>query len=206
MTECKVDLLVDKYDIAAPASVYDDVDDYLLARWLGGGDRTPDGYGTLTEWFNKRLMKRIYEKHGRETMGVRLDSEYDALTGDDDVVRGEVRDDIATDGIDPGRLQEAFVSRSTMRRHLTECLDGTKETNTGTSNWEKESIDLATAQARRRITKALQSLASKNEFPDLDSVDVEVTVHVSCTDDPYQVPIGEALESNFDCQGGTHEL
>ena len=202
MVGCKIDLLVQSRGISAPTGEDDDIDEYLLRRWLGEDGRAPDGYGTLTTWFNKRLMSHVYETNGRETMGVRIDSEYEALTGDDEVLRGEVKDDLAGDGIDPQDLLRDFVSRSTMRRHLNDCLDGTKERTPTQSDWEKQSIDLATKQAHQRIEKALQSLATKNEFPPLDSIDVDVSVSVSCADDPYQVPLEEALGTDFNCLEG----
>ena len=202
MASCKIDLLIQTHDISAPTGEYDDVDEYLRRRWLGEDGRAPDGYETLTTWFNKRLLKRVYETNGRETMGVRLDSEYEALTGEDEVLRGEVEDDLAADGIDPEALHRDFVSRSTMRRHLNDCLDESKDSAPTQSDWERKSIHLATKQAHHRIEKALQSLATKNELPPLDAIEIDVSVSISCADDPYQVPIEEALGTDFNCLEG----
>jgi hypothetical protein len=200
MAGCKVDILVDRYDIGPPSTTADDIHEYLLTRWQGTDNRSADGYATLATWFNKRLMRRVYEMNGRETLGVRVESEFEALTGDDDIARSEVRDDLSSDGIDADRLVDNFVSRSTMRRHLNECLDGSKPVAEKTSDWERRTIEFATNQARQRITEALGSMARSGDFPPLDSVDIDVSVEVSCRDDPYQVPIEEAIRTDFDCE------
>lgn len=198
---CKIDVLVERYGLTAPTDAYESLDEYLLARWTGDDGRPADGYGTLTTWFNRRLLKNRYETNGRGTLGVRLDSEFDALVGDDEVLRAELAEDLASDGIDAERLQEEFVSRSTMRRHLNDCLDGEKELDRGDSNWEQTSIDIALAQAERRITDTLESLASKGEFPNLERVELAIDVSVSCVNEPYQVPLEDALSSGLNCEG-----
>jgi hypothetical protein len=200
---CKIDILMERYDITPPTDAYGSLDEYLLARWTGDDGRPADGYGTLATWFNRRLLRNRYEANGRETLGVRLDSEFEALTGDDDVLRAEVVDDLAQDGIDADRLREEFISRSTMRRHLNDCLDGEKSLDRGDSDWEQTSIEMAVSQAERRIRDALGSLASKGEFPDIDTVEISVDVSVACVDDPYQVPLEEAISSGLDCDEST---
>lgn len=198
---CKIDALLERYALTAPTSATDDVDEYLLVRWRGVDGRPADGYGTLTEWLNKQLLRQFYETAGRETLGVRLDAEYEALVGDDAVLRAEVEDDLASDGIDPERVREAFVSRSTMRRHLNDCLDGHKDRPAGESDWERRSIDVTLDMAEGRIRDALSSLSTKGAFPDLEVVEIDVSVQVRCVDDPYQVPLSEALSGSFDCTG-----
>ncbi|UWG49080.1 Uncharacterized protein HSRCO_2825 [Halanaeroarchaeum sp. HSR-CO] len=196
---CKIDALADRFALTAPTSATEDIDEYLLVRWRGDDGRPADGYGTLTEWFNKQLLGHFYENAGRETLGVRLDSEYEALVGEDELLRAEVEDDLASDGIDPARVREAFVSRSTMRRHLNDCLNGNKDSSTGESDWERRSIDLTLDMAEGRIRDALSSLSAKGAFPDPDSVEIDVEVQVRCVDDPYQIPLSEALAGSFEC-------
>lgn len=197
---CKIDVLAERYDLTAPTADDASLDDYLLARWTGEGGRSPDGYGTLAEWFNRRLLRNRYEANGRETLGVRVDSEFEALTGDDEVRRAELADDLARDGIDADNLRKEFVSRSTMRRHLNDCLGGEKVIERGDSDWERTSIEMALDQAERRITDALESLASKGEFPDVERVEVSVDAAVSCVGDPYQIPLDEALSEGLECE------
>lgn len=198
MSECKIDHLVERLNLSSPPG-YDSLDEYLLARWQGTDGHPPDGYGTLTTWFNKLLMRDGYESKGRETLGVRIDSEYGALMGDDDVIRGEVEDSLAADGINPKRLRKQFISRSTMRRHLTGCLNAEKVQKQDGSDWERAAIDGATTMAHRRIIDALESLASKGKFPEPDEVTVDISVQVSCADDPYHIPVMEAIDSDFNC-------
>ena len=85
----KVDALVERHGLTVPATGYDSVDEFLEARWTGSDGRSSDGYESLTEWFNERLLKRAYEEQGRDTMRVNLDPEYDFIVGDSGVRRDE---------------------------------------------------------------------------------------------------------------------
>lgn len=199
MTGCKIDILVERYGLDPPRSGYGDIHKYMIARWHGEDDRPAEGYGSLTKWFNKRLLRHKYEENGRDTIGVRLDSEFEALTEKTDVVREEVMDDLRRDGIDPKRVVDEFISRSTMRRHLNDCLDEKKNLTKRDSRWEQKSIDFAIDQADTRVREALQSLASKNEFPDLEGVEMEIEVYVKCDGDSFKVPLSQALMNGLSC-------
>lgn len=202
MTGCKIDVLVDRYGLDPLGDSYEDIHEYMLARWRGEDGRPPEGYGTLTTWFNKRLLRQKYEEHGRDTIGVRLDSEFEALTENSDVVREEVMDDLRGDGINPEIVIDEFISRSTMRRHLNDCLDEEKHREPRESDWEKTSIDFAIDKADSRVREALQALASKDEFPDLEHVEVEIEVYVKCDEGDFKVPLSHALANGLSCSNG----
>lgn len=197
---CKIELLVDRYSLDEFELRYDSVDERLLARWTGADGTDPDGYRTLTEWFNKRLVTTVYDEHGRETTGTRVESDYEALTGEDDLLREDVMDDLRADGIDADSLRCDLVSWSTMRKHLKSCLDGEKAATDAETDWERQSVAVATNIARSKVNEALSSLDSKGELPDGDDAGVEIQVLLSCPECPTRIPFGDAIDRGFVCK------
>jgi len=61
---CKVDRVCAAHGILPPSRVDGDLDVYLVDRWTGEGETEPAGVRTLTEWFNKQVLKTIYRTHG----------------------------------------------------------------------------------------------------------------------------------------------
>lgn len=197
---CKVDHIIDRYDLTAPGGEFADLDEYLVEMWKGNAGLESVGYKRLTEIFNKRLLKHVYESNGRETVGTRLESDYEALTGDDDILRQEVLDDLAADGIDGESLGKDMISWSTMRRHLKGCLDEQKEQQTAQTEWEIESVDIARERLEEKTQSALRSYSKKGTLPDADKAEVDVQVKVSCPECPTRVPLKDALERGFVCK------
>lgn len=195
---CKVDHVVDHYGLE-PAAGYETVDDWLSSRWLGD-DGDPVGYRTLTRAFNTRLLKQVYDEHGRDTMGSRVEGDYEALTGDDDVVRDEVVEALGSDGIDGERLRESLVSWGTMRGHLNGCIGAEKESPRARTDWERASVDRAREHALSTVHEALSSLASKGRIERVDEADVEMPVLLTCPECPTRRPIEEALERGYVCR------
>lgn len=197
---CKVELVVDRYDLDRHETRYESVDDRLLARWTGAGEGESVGYRTLSAWFNERLLRVAYDEHGRETTGTRVESDYEALTGDDDLLRQEVLDDLAADGIDGERLVGDMVSWSTLRTHLTSCLDGEKPTRVAETDWERESVDVARDVALSNAREALSSLATKGTLPGGEAADVQVQVLLACPSCPTRIPFEDAVERGYVCR------
>lgn len=196
---CKVDHVTDRRRLTAPGQEYGSIDQYLVARWTGE-DGPALGYKPLTEWFNKRLLKQVYERNGRDTTGPRVDSEYEALTGDDDLVRHEVLNDLQDSGIAAESLVDDMVSWSTMRRHLNECLGEEKPTTPSETDWERRSVDIARERTREKVTDALGSLARKGMLPEASKADVQVQIKLSCPECPTRVPLEDALRRGYVCK------
>lgn len=196
---CKIDVITERYGLDAAEPRYETVDERLLARWTGSDGRPADGYRTLTDWFNRRLLARVYERHGRDALPTRIVTEYEALTGDDDLLRREVADDLRADGIDPESLRADMPSWSTMRHHLTGCLDGRKERATAESDWERQSVEIARDHARGKVADAVSSLSSKGQLPGADAADLDVQVLLSCPECPARVSLSEALTRGYVC-------
>lgn len=197
---CKVDRTIEQHDLQPPGDEYETLDEYLVAQWTGdtGGEST--GYKELTHRFNKRLLRQVYERAGRSTLATRLDSEFEALTGDDDLRRGEVVDELTADGIDAEEVLNDMVSWSTMRRHLKNCLDAEKGRPEATSEWEMDSVDIARKQLKNKTDDALRSLETKDRLPEATKADIDVQVKVSCPECPTRVPLQDALNRGYICE------
>lgn len=196
---CKVDIVVDRYDLEAGAG-HESVDDWLLSRWLGNDGVEPVGYRTLTREFNTRLLKQVYDDNGRDTMGPRVDGDYEALTGDDEVLRREVVEDLQSEGIDGERLRLSLVSWGTIRGHLNDCLGAEKPSPEATTDWERESVERAREHALETVHKALGSLSTKGRVERADEVDVEMPVLLTCPACPTRRPLEEALDRGYVCR------
>jgi hypothetical protein len=197
---CKIDDVTERYDLESVDPIYDSIDEGLLVRWTGGGKRTAMGYRSLTEWFNKRLLKAIYDDHGRETLAARLDSDYEVLTGDADLIGEELFESLRADGIDSDRLERDLVSWGTMRTHLKECLGGHKEPQTASTDWEQESIEKAIEVAEQKTESALSALSNKGTLAGGSAAGIDVQIRLSCQSCPTRVPFDIALQRGYICE------
>ncbi|WP_135535950.1 rod-determining factor RdfA [Halostella pelagica] len=202
---CKIDTVVQKHDLDISQAGYGDIDEYLLQRWTGEDGRPAEGYRSLTEWFNKRLLKRVYDEHNRQTTGVKLESEYDVLQSKDELTRQELEDDLRTTGIDADEVTADMISWSTMRHHLNDCLDGTKEMETADSDWERKSVEIASEQVEEKAVEAVRSLSSKGEIADSGEPGIAVNVNLSCPECHVQTPFSKAVERGYVCGDHAHD-
>lgn len=197
---CKVDDAIDHYSLGAPSTESGSIDDYLVARWTGSDHHKSVGYRRLADWFNRRLLRQVYDEHGRSTTGTRVDSEYEALTDGDDLLRQEVANDLASVGIDADALVDDMVSPRTMHRHLTGCLGADKGPREARTDWERDSVAVARAQLEEKVEKAASALASKGEFRGADAADVEIDIHLSCPECTTRVPFESGRRQGYVCE------
>lgn len=198
-TCCKVGEAIARYDLDERANEQETFNDRLIARWKGDGVGTAQGYRPLTEWFNKQLLKREYDRTGIEAAGTRIDRDYEAL-GDETLESEEVRDSLRSRGVDVERVEGSFVSWSTMQRHLKDCLGAEKEPQRARTNWERNSIEFARDQLESKVDDALSSLDSKGELQRASDAEVSITVELSCPECPLRVPLEQALERGYICE------
>lgn len=197
---CKVGAAIAAYDLDARTSKYESFDDWLVARWKGDEIGTAQGYRPLTEWFNKQLLKREYDRRSLQVAGTRVDRDHAALTGDDDLRSGEIRDVLRSEEVDVESLERSFVSWSTMQRHLTDCLGERKEPQEAQTDWERNSVEFAREKLESKIDDALHSLSSKDELRNADQANVSVRIELGCPDCPLRVPLEEALDRGYICK------
>lgn len=197
---CKVDSLTERYDLSSPDPDHETLDAYLLARWTGADGTASEGYQSLTHRFNRQLLRRLYEQHDRDATSIRLNSEYEVLTGEQDFRYEEVAADLASDGIEADRVRGLLISWSTMRRHLKNCLNGEKNPSSSTTNWELNSVALAQRQTEEKVSAALRSFVSKQQLPEASKADIDVQIKLSCPECPTRVPLEDALERGYVCK------
>lgn len=197
---CKVGRVIRSRDLDRRAGA-DGADEYLLDRWLGRGDYSRLGLRPLTDWFNEQVLKAAYAANGRTATAVRLESEYEALTDGDDIVRAELVDDLATDGIDADALVDDFISKSTLQRHFTDCLDAEKDTG-GRSDrdWERERVEYVRETVGENVDGALRSLENRGELPGATAASVEVPVVLRCPECNTRVRFATAADRGYICR------
>lgn len=200
---CKVGRVISRYDLTPPPQYSGTLDDYLVAKWKGTGHHDSVGYRQLAEWFNKHCLQTVYRRHGRSDTKARLGAEYEALQGDEVPPhdRQEVIADLQSDGIDGEQIAEDFISKSTLSRHLRQCLETTKEKQRGSTDteWETNQIEYAREQFHEQIDEALSSLESKDRIPDAGAASVSVQVTLTCPECPTRVSLTTALEQGYVC-------
>ncbi|WP_424004970.1 rod-determining factor RdfA (plasmid) [Haloarcula salina] len=203
---CKIETIIDQYGLSSADPVYPSLNEGLLARWTGADGRSAEGYRSLTAWFNKRLLKRVYDDHGRESLDARVESDYETLRGDDDLRREELIESLRADGIPGADVVDDMVSWGTMRTHLNDCLDGEKATQSAATDWERDSVETAKDVARNKTESALSSLSTKGQVDGGDDADIEVQIQLGCPDCPTRVPFDVALERGYVCEQHRRQL
>lgn len=198
---CKVDVVTASYGLDPPGDRHDGLDEYLLARWRGTDGRDAVGYRTLTDEFNRRLLRRVYEDNGHDVVDSRLESDYETLIGADDLDREELVAFLAEAGVDAESVCRDMVSWGTMSTHLGDCLGGEKPERSASSDWERRSITIATDRATAKVEEAVSALASEGTLP--GDVDVSVQVYLECPDCRTRVPLDAALAREYVC--ATHD-
>ncbi len=198
---CKVDRVRAAHGISPPSRMDGDLDSYLVARWIGEGETEPAGVRTLSEWFNKQVLKKIYRDHGRSDSSIRLNSDYEALQGDDipEHERAELVSELADDGIDSEVTTKQFIGKSTLSRHLKGCLDATKETPEAETEWEIDRVRVTTNTYRSHLESALQSLGNKDQISGVDEAELQIQAYLSCPECPARVTVERAYERGYVC-------
>lgn len=196
---CKLDLVVDRHGVDTADARFESLDEELLARWRGESGFAEHGYRSLATWFNKQLLKAVYEDHGRETLGSRLDDEFETLTEGEELQREELLDDLAADGIDGDSVEGDMVSWSTVRTHLTDCLDAEKDRQPAETEWERRSVEYAEERLLEKVSDALRSYQNKGEIADGGDADASVQIRLACPECPTRVSLSEALDQGYVC-------
>jgi DNA-binding transcriptional ArsR family regulator len=197
---CKIEILNERYGLDKRETRYESLNNRLLTRWTGADGNESVGYRQLMAWYNKRLMRTLYDKHGRDTTGNRVENDYEALIGDDDLLREEVLDDLRADGIDADSLLKDLISWSTMRTHLKNCLDGEKVIDRSDTDWEQRSVEIAKNVSKSKVREALPSLSNSGQLAGGKDAEIEIQVLLSCPECPTRIPFGDAVKRGFVCK------
>lgn len=195
---CKVGRVADSYELSPGVS--GDLNEQLARRWLGEEGYPETALRPLVDWMHKHLMRELYTERGRSTLELHLESDYEALQGDDDERRRAVLADLEADGIDGEALVDDFVSPATMYRHLTGCLGVTKERRRSEPDWEERKVEYARENAEMYVSEALKSWENKGELPHATEAEVTVRVYLECPVCARQAGIRQARQRGFVCE------
>ncbi|CAI49795.1 uncharacterized protein NP_3408A [Natronomonas pharaonis DSM 2160] len=197
---CKVCDVVRRYDIESPIGEYATVDEYLVARWSGAARGEAVGYRTLTGWINKRILREAYDDAALSYPGSRITDDYETLQGDDELARQELLEYLDANGVDATRVVSDFVSWSTVRHHLKDCLNAKKPDQSASTDWEQESVDTAVEQTAEKTERALRALANKGRIRDGKAATIRVRVELECPECQVRVPFDEAFQRGYVCE------
>lgn len=194
---CKVGWATGRYDITH--GVGGDVDEYLLTRWTGKGDYSESSFSELRDWFNKAVIRGAFVEADKRAISSEIESAYEALTGQDEIQQEEVRGALREDGVNVDDLEKGLVSKSTMYRHITGCLEGEREEDESESDWQRDNIEFAKERAREKTENSLDSLIRQDKL-DGGYEDVRASIFISCDECSTEVEIGKVLAQGFVCK------
>jgi rubrerythrin len=196
---CKIGRTIDKYNLQESV-IGGELNKNLKARWLGQNEFPETATRPLTNWFNQKILKTVYAEHDRRAIETQLESDLEALQSDDEVTQGAIVDDLADDGIDGEELLDDFAKRSTMYRHLTQCLEAEKNTDSDSdSNWEEDKIEYARETMQKNIADVLRSLERKGELPNGTEAEIQTPIILTCPECSTQTRFSRAKKRGYIC-------
>lgn len=194
-----------KVDAVAEACGLTDLDATLRERWTARANRS--SVRDLAHYANRRILRSMLNEDQQGTLEGEVENYYRLLT-DDDVSRGmytEAGNRLRDLGVDVEALEGRFVSHQTVYRHLTDCLDVTRDSGHEDSETAiRNGIDTIRAVQRRSeavATSTLERLGRAGHF-DIEEIDVLVDVGVACRACGDQFTLSESLVGkSCDCDG-----
>jgi len=198
---CKVEELIEQYDLDAPTNSHDSMEDYLEERWTGTDGQPAVGVSALTEAFNKQILKTRYKNHGRNTYFV--ENEYPLITSNEESVeRSELAADLRGDGLNIKHLKIHTVAETTMGKHLRECTDVSKETKSWTqpeTPTRERSIHWAEYHAEHKTKNTLRKLTEEGKLAQGTDAKISVNIDLICPECGKKVPVREAIKRGYVC-------
>lgn len=186
---CKVCRVIDERHIT-------NGDDRLLTRWHGDGTQRM-GYRKLARWLNVTMLRQEMDQVGITTLGGEAESKYDRLRGNNPTVAVEIRETLEAEGINMEQLESDFVSYGVIRTHIKECLGGDREETS--SDWERESIEIARDLATKKTTEAVTSLLNKGTLESSGDISVDLAIALECELCHARIPLERSLRRGYIC-------
>lgn len=190
---CKVGRLIEEYGFGA-------MNDELAFDWTRE-DGEDSSVRTLTDRFNRRLLRAEMSSAGMEFLDEEVPTIYDHLVSDE-VNRGQetqARNRLSRQGIDVDRLEERFVSHQSVYRHLHDCLELDKERTTTVSK-ETDRIHRLQNRSEAVLTDAVRRLRANDRLA-AGEFDVLVNFRIMCEECNSLYDVTEFLEDGgCECQ------
>lgn len=201
---CKVGRVIARHDLEHSV-VGGDLNEYMLARWLGRNEYPETAVRPLKDWFNKKVLKAVYNEHDIQTIDSRIESDYKALTSDDNDERLPILTELEAAGIDGEELlKEDFIPHATLYRHFTNCLSEKKpkknsEDGSATTN-EMDRLDYARNTMEKRVQEVFKTFETKGKLPHATEADISLRVVVGCPVCTTTVHLEHALKRGYICE------
>jgi len=115
---CEVDELIEEYNVedVPPEDLL--VGGPLAKKWVTTFAKEPNGMEELTDWFNRYILREIYNDHDRTPPDIHLEREYQVYRNEESIQRHELAADLEGDGINFEEVADVFVSPETVHNHL----------------------------------------------------------------------------------------
>ena len=169
---CKVGQLSEEYDF--------DINDELVARWTGESGES-ESVRTLSDYFNRRLLRAEMRNADIELVEGRVENLYELLTDEDrlEAVRLQAHSTLEGNGVDVDRVTDQFISHQTMYRHLRNCLGAEKGRNELSVEKERNRIHSVQRRSESVVDDAVTRLRDGGEL-DVDEFEVLINFRVTC--------------------------
>lgn len=198
--ECKIGTLTEKYGLEG-------MHRELADKWAGvGGDST--SVRTLTKQFNKRILRAEMTNAGMDIVDGRVENFYRLLSDDDvlDAIALQAKTLLEENGVDSESLVNEFVSHQTIYRHLRNCLEVDKETESITIDTERSRLNRLQNRSAAVIDDSVSRLRRAGEIS-LDEHEVLVNFRVTCEACGKLHDVADLLDQNgCHCQGSTDSV
>lgn len=168
---CKVGNLVAEWDI-------DNVHDEVVADWAGGDVSLREGAKLL----NRSALQAALEAVNRAPLDGEVENRYRLLTADgvSEGMRVQARNRLEREGVDVSRLESAFVSYQTLRRHLQDCLAVERENDPPLSpETAKTRVDQLRSRTEAVSESTMEQLQREGTI-EIEEPDVFVDIRVTC--------------------------
>lgn len=184
---CKVCRVLEERDLGH-------YDERLLSEWRGDERK---GYRQLARWLNVTLLRREMDRAGLSTLGDEAESKYDRLQ-EGGATADELTDILHREGIAIKQLRNDFVSYGVIRTHIKDCLGAEYEPQEST-DWERDSIEIARSHAQDKIESAVRSMLNKDKLTAGDNVTLHLDVELECEECQTRLPLRRALRRGHLC-------
>jgi hypothetical protein len=97
------------------------INDRLRGEW---GEKDGMSVRELTDWYNKRVLKSVFNDQNKMLLDGEVDLIYDLLTSEEASagMKVQTRHRLKKHDINDEKILSDFISRQTLYRHLNNCL------------------------------------------------------------------------------------
>ena len=188
---CKIGRVTAEYEVS-------NVDARLVERWQSG-----TSVRRLTEELNKDVVESELDAANVGNVEWSRSPVYEALHTDElsDAEEIEIRRELDRAGVDVEQLSSDLFSHQTVYRHLTQCLDASKDDDRTPDERRETAKDTVHAlQQRTEIVSesTIEALQSAG-IADLGAVEVLVDLTVVCSDCGRSMDFESAVDDGCDC-------